>query len=74
MKKLLFLLLGAAVAVSASAGITRTNLDKKVANHKALTTKVTKATRGNSVITPTVPGQFFGCSFTINIICSKCRP
>ena len=60
MKKLLFLLLGAAVAVSASAGITRTNLDKKVANHKALTTKVTKATRGNSVITPTVPGQFFG--------------
>ena len=60
MKKFLFLMLSAAVAISASAGITRTNLDKKIANRKALTTKVTKATRGNSVITPTAFGQFFG--------------
>ena len=60
MKKFLFLLLSAAVAISASAGITRTNLDKKVANRKAMTTKVTKATRDHSVITPTAYGQFFG--------------
>lgn len=46
MKKLLFLLLSAAVAVSASAGITRTSIDKKVVKTDRVTNKVEKVTRG----------------------------
>ncbi|MBQ9556344.1 MAG: choice-of-anchor J domain-containing protein [Muribaculaceae bacterium] len=60
MKKFLFLLLSAAVAVSASAGISRTNIQKKISDHKAVATKYVKATRGTGIVAPTVPGQFFG--------------
>ena len=58
MKKFLFLLLGMAVAVSASAGITKSPLQKKVADSPKA--KIEKVTRANGLIAPAAPIQFNG--------------
>ena len=58
MKKLLFLLLSAAVAVSASAGITKSSIQKKISDCPKA--KVEKVTRANSLIAPSTPIQFNG--------------
>ena len=60
MKKLLFLLLSAAVTVSVTGGITRTSNHQKNTSHKATTTKLAKTTRATGAVTPMVPGQFHG--------------
>ena len=58
MKKFLFLLLGLAVAVSASAGITKSPLQKKVSDCPKA--KIEKVTRANGLIAPSTPIQFNG--------------
>lgn len=60
MKKLLFLLLSAAVAVSASAGITRTSIDKKIVKTDRVTNKVEKVTRGCGFMPKPVAIDFKG--------------
>ena len=51
-----------AVAISASAGITKSPISKKIAKYEVTTTKLVKATRANGLIPPSTPIQFKGWS------------
>jgi hypothetical protein len=59
MKKLLFLLLGLAVATTASAGVNGTPIQKKVADYKGVT-KGVMASRANGLIAPSTSISFHG--------------
>ena len=58
MKKFLVLLLGMAVAVSASAGITKSQLQKKVTDSPKA--KIEKVTRANGLVAPSTTLNFYG--------------
>ena len=59
MKKFLFLMLSAAVAVSASAGI-GTKISKQAANIDKNAKKVERVTRGDGYVAPSTPITFRG--------------